>query len=44
VDALHLELEDPRVGVHLAPHPVGLDELAYVGDSFLKHGGFSSAK
>src|SRR2546423_10858099 len=40
VDALHLELEDAGVDVHLAPHAVGLDAFRNIGDTFLKHGGF----
>ncbi len=38
VDALHLELEDIRVGVDLAAHAVGLDEFRQIGNTFLQHG------
>jgi hypothetical protein len=36
VDALHFEIEDLRVGVHLAPHPVGLNALGKI-DWFAQH-------
>src|SRR5690606_39893359 len=38
VDALHLELEDLRVGVELAPHAVRLHHLAEVRNGFTQHG------
>src|SRR5205085_7019574 len=39
VDALHLECENLRIGVHLAPHAIGFDALGKIGNSLLQHGG-----
>ncbi len=37
VDALHLQLEDVRIGVDLLAHPVGLDELGKIRNALVKH-------